>query len=144
VQASRRRRPGPENPIRPIASRPYGLKFLSGKNLRSESWYVRIFLPRKFFREIFFGSKVEKSENFPVESKKKKKKLARKLEKKVLVIQLTHFYGVNPAIRTRHRDQKNPDFFLPRNLKNQKNFRSKVEKRKKIWTEISPAGFFSV
>jgi len=87
--------------FRPIMSHPHGLKFFPAKNFGFESWYARIFLPRKFFRPKFFGSKFENIKKCWIESWKKK----------VLVTQLTHVSVVNPAMRTRHRDRKTRTFF---------------------------------
>jgi len=54
--------------FRPIMSHPHGLKFFPAKNFWFEIWYGRIFLPRNFFRQIFFSAKIENPKNFWNES----------------------------------------------------------------------------
>jgi len=53
-------------------------------------------------------------------------KIAAKVGKKVLVTQPTHFLGVNPEIRSRHRDRKTRTFFGRKISKTKKNFGLKV------------------
>jgi hypothetical protein len=75
---------------------------------------------------------------------KKEKKVGAKVGKKGVS------YTTNSLLRRKPCDtgpapgSENPDFFWPRNFKNRKFFRSKVEKCKKFRTEIFSAGFFPV
>jgi len=68
MQFLRRRDKTHPEKFRPISSSAYGLKVFPPKIFRAESLYGQIFLPRKFSGRSFSGSKILKSNFFPVES----------------------------------------------------------------------------
>jgi len=101
VGSLRRKSRGLQKIFQPIGSCPHDLKFFPGKIFWREILFTGFFPARKLKNPKIFRSKVEK----------RKKKLARKLEKKVLVLQLTHFSVVDRYRVRRTGNPKTRTFF---------------------------------